>query len=141
MKMTFPVLRINKGHIRKFDSPSQLRLMSKKYLDKGDFKKETFFIDADGNRFSLANILSVRRSLNPLRWFRSSPAIVVDFEIQHEGSLSLPQIKNIVSVTVVENKWFGQGHQTQRQFEKMIDDAASIRDLFHSISYYGEWQG
>lgn len=141
MNMSFPVIRINKNHIRKFDSLSELRLMSKKYLDKGDFMKGTFFIDAEGKKFSLVNILSVRRSMNPLRWFRSSPAVVVDCELRHDGSLSLAQIKDLVSSAVAENGWFSQGHQTQRQFEKMIDDAGSICQLFSSISFYGEWQG
>lgn len=40
--MKYPLLRLNKFHIRKFQSENELKLMSQKYFDEGNFKVDTF---------------------------------------------------------------------------------------------------
>ncbi|MDO3510258.1 hypothetical protein [Ralstonia pseudosolanacearum] len=115
--------------------------MSKKYFDQGDFKKGAFFIDSTGARYELIEAHFVRGSLNPVRWFRPSPAIIVDIEIGPPSQLTLDQVKETVISYVIRYRWYHQGHQSESEFRNMITSAQSYLDLIKMISFYGTWQG
>lgn len=139
--MHFPLLRLNDSHVRKFRSPGELRLMSRKYFDEGDFKRGTFFIDSRGMRYAMIEAHFVRNSLNPFRWFRSSPAIVVDIEVGAPSQLTLDEVKETVINCVVKHRWYRQGHQSEVIFRNMITSAKNCLEVIEAISFYGEWQG
>ncbi|ANE56672.1 hypothetical protein [Methylomonas sp. DH-1] len=139
--MKYPLLRLNKFHIRKFQSENELKLMSQKYFDEGNFKVDTFFIDSSGFRYALIDVRKERNSLNPFRWFRSSPAIVVDIIVSQPVQLSLDNMKKTIFELVVKNEWHRQGYQNESEFHDMIYAAKSYREIIDMISFYGKWQG
>lgn len=115
--------------------------MSKKYFDQGDFKKDTFFIDSTGARYELVKAYFVRNSLNPLRWFRSSPAIIVEIKVGPAIQLTLDEVKEIVISHVIRHRWFHQGSQSESEFRNMISNACNFINVINLISFYGKWQG
>lgn len=139
--MNFPVLRINEFHIRRFQSPSELKLMSQKYLENNKFKEKTFFIDSKGIKWTLLDTRWKRKSLNPFRWSRRSPAIIIDHKIEQSIQLTIDDIKNIILTMVLKEKWHRQGHQSEAQFRNMIADTNSIPEIINAISFYGDWVG
>jgi hypothetical protein len=139
--MKFPILRINNDHIRKFNSLAELKLMSQRYLDEGRFKKQAFFIDSSGFRYDLREVKKVRGSRNPLRWFRPSPAIVVEVDAGSPTQITLEKAKDLILGLVLKNGWHHQGSQSESEFREMLDQATSFRGLIDLISFYGEWQG
>lgn len=140
--MKFPVLRINDLHIRKFRSLAELRLMSQKYFElRGFCGKGTFFIDLEGVRYDLINVKRIRRSLNPIRWFRPSLAILVDSQVGTPTQLTLDEVKKTVCDLVVKNGWYRQGEQSAPGFRSMINSANSFVEIVEKISFYGRWQG
>ena len=139
--MKFPVLRMNEFHIRRFRSLSELELMSEEYFKDGKFGHEAFFIDSEGIKWTLVQARRKRRSLNPFRWFRESPAIIVDNQVERAALLTMDEVKNTILTLGIKEKWFRQGHQTETQFRHMIADAHSIPDIIDRISFYGDWVG
>jgi len=115
--------------------------MSKKYFDKGDFKRGAFFIDSIGMRYDMIEAHFARNSMNPARWFRSSPAIVVNIEVGAPIQLTLDEVKETVINHVVNNGWYRQGHQSKADFQNMISDAKDFKEVIEAISFYGDWQG
>lgn len=139
--MEYPILRVNRCHIRKFSSEKELRLMSQKYFDDGDFRREAFIIDSSGNRYPLLDVTRVRHSWNPFRWFRPSPAIIVDVRVGSPSSLPLREAKDLIVKLVTANEWYTQSDQSASEFSREIRAATTHRELIDKISFYGKWQG
>lgn len=139
--MKFPIIRLNKLHLRKFRSKAELSLMSEKYFIKGSFCKNAIIIDSTGSQFSIEKVVKLRKSINPLRWFRSSPAIVVEVQARQIGVLSLDETKNKVIDLVTANNWNVQGSQSANEFREYVVGAQSFEKLFEKLSFYGKWQG
>ncbi len=115
--------------------------MSQKYLENNKFKEKTFFIDSKGIKWTLLDTRWKRKSLNPFRWSRRSPAIIIDHKIEQSIQLTIDDIKNIILTMVLKEKWHRQGHQSEAQFRNMIADTNSIPEIINAISFYGDWVG
>jgi len=139
--LRFPILRLNDSHIRRFRSLPELRRMTQRYFDRGDYKQGAFLIDSLGRRFPIQSVRKVGRSWHPAFWFAPSPAILVEIELGEPAQLTLDEIKALIVDRVCRKHWYRQGGETEGEFRTSFDRLESVSEVMANVSFYGVWQG
>lgn len=137
--LAWPILRINDKHVQRFDSVRSLIVESEYFLTHGSYAAGTSLIDARGQQFEVMAVRKVRPSYSWKYWGAKHRAWVIAIDLKLRQTMSLDDVKKMLSDVITEHRWYRQGDYSLEAFEREINAAKSFEHLYKGISFFGKW--